>query len=173
MSSKPEIKAAAKAAVGEALGIIEEGLGGIARVTARYLQDVGVFEVQCGIGLSMIRDTMTAAKAAKVDLSKTVLIADVKSASWLDVANAAVPGKSRPSLYRWTNAGTVARVLGPELTGNALIGSLVPLYRILTAAKSDEEREAAEGLVQRPTASVSRRPDWTRTASRFRRVRRT
>ena len=146
--SKAEVKAAAKVAVSDALGIIEDALGNIARITTRYLNEVGVFEVQAGIGLSMIRDTMTAAKAEKVDLSGTVLIDGVKSASWLDVANVAVPGKSRPTLYRWTNAGTVARVLGPELTGSALIGSLVPLYRILTAAKSPEELEAAEDLVR-------------------------
>lgn len=147
MPSKTEVKAAAKELVADALTIIESAQGNIDRIRTRYLNDVGVFEVQVGVGLDIIRQTMTAAKGQKVDLSGTVLIDGVKSAKWVDVANAAVPGKSRPTLYRWTNAGAVARVLD-DAVGAALIGSLVPLYRILTAASTPEDLQAAQELVR-------------------------
>jgi hypothetical protein len=52
-----------------------------------------------------------------------------------------------PTIYRISNAGRVARVLGDQV-GDASVGSLVPLYRVLEAAKTDEDLQAAETLVQ-------------------------
>jgi hypothetical protein len=139
------MKAAAKAAIAAATDRIGAALLSIEDVTARYLRAVGVFEVQAGIGVSEVRDTFTAAKAAKVSLAKT---AGIGTDDWREKARELVPGKSMPTLYRWANAGAVARVLGEDLSSGALVGSLVPLYRILTAAKTAEEKTAAEELVR-------------------------
>jgi hypothetical protein len=143
--SKAELKAAAKTRIAAATDAIGAALDRIETETAAYLRRVGVFEVQAGVGLAEVRATFADAKAAKVSLAKT---AGIGTDDWREKARELVPGKSMPTLYRWTNAGAVANVLGEDLAGGALVGSLVPLYRILTAAKTAEERTAAEELVR-------------------------
>lgn len=51
-----------------------------------------------------------------------------------------------PTVYRLRNAGAVAEVLG-DAVGEASYLSLVPLYRLLAAATSDEDLAKASGTV--------------------------
>lgn len=75
-----------------------------------------------------------------------------------------IPG-SAPTIYRMRNAGKVARILqgdaetdadGNESYPDSILGDvpdaspgcLVPLYRILSDAKTEEDRETAAGLIR-------------------------
>lgn len=72
----------------------------------------------------------------------------VTASSWIEYAETLCPDDQRPSLYRLANAGAVARVLGAESVGEASVGTLVPLYRVLAQAKTPEAREAADTLIR-------------------------
>lgn len=118
---------------------------------AGILARVGKLEVLIGIELANVRDTFAEAKAAGVSFAKTP---GIMTDDWRVVARELVPGRSVATLYRWCNAGAVARIIGP--VGNADTGSLVPLYRILNEAANGtpEEREAAAALVREAYAEA-------------------
>lgn len=129
------------------------------------LIEYGRLEVSIGMQLSIMRETFVAAKSAEVDLSQlNVGGASVGTDDWREYARTLVPGRSAPTLYRWMNAGTVARIIGDSV-GNAPVGALVPLYRILTDAKSDEESAAAADLVREVWADVLKQTPKGKTPS--------
>ena len=145
--NKTQVKSACKAAIETALGRIDSAVQDINAETSAFLRRVGVFEVQAGVGLDEIRSALADAKGAKVSFAK---VKGIGTDDWRVLARERVPGKDVKTLYRWQNAGAVARILGDDV-GNALVGSLVPLYRILSAVPkgaSDEDRAAAEDLVR-------------------------
>lgn len=143
--SKNEYKAAAKVTFAGILSAIEAGLAGIARVEEEAARKAAVFEVQVGMALDSARIEFAAAKSVGVSLAKT---AGIGTDDWRVFARENVPGKSNGTLYRWQNAGHVAKVLGDSLVPGTLVTGLATLYRGLNAAKTDEEREAAESLVR-------------------------
>lgn len=147
MPSKRETKSVLKTAIESAIAGIDSAVLSIGAETSRYLRTVGVFEVQAGRGLDEVRSSFALAKSAGVSFAKTP---GIKTDDWRVVARDRVPGKDLKTLYRWQNAGAVARILGDDV-GCALVGSLVPLYRILSAVPAkgtDEDRAAAEDLVR-------------------------
>jgi hypothetical protein len=143
--SKTEWKAAAKVRFIGIVAAIESGLANIARIEERAAQECAVFEILIGMAIDSARDEFAAAKAAGVTLAK---VAGIATDDWREYARGMVPGKSNGTLYRWQNAGAVAKVLGDALVPGTLVGALVPLYRLLTAAKSDEDRETAEVMIR-------------------------
>jgi hypothetical protein len=143
--SKAELKTQIRTTLDSVGASIAASLASIAQIDRERDLAVGVFEVRIGMALANARDAFAEAKANGVDMSK---VPNVKTNDWREYARNAVPGKSPATLYRWQNAGVVARILGDSV-GNALVGSLVPLYRILPGAKAtEEERTAAEGLIR-------------------------
>ena len=75
-------------------------------------------------------------------------VAPVLETDWREDIRGAVEGESIQTLYRWTNAGTVANIIG-ETGTLGLVGNLAPLYRLDSPASSrDEDREAAESLIR-------------------------
>lgn len=144
--TKTEFKAEAKAAFQGFLGTIAEALQGIAEVEREAAMAAAVFEVRIGMTLDSVRNYFTEAKAAGVDISK---VAGIGTSDWREWARENVPGRSNGTLYRWQNAGAVAKVLGDELVPRTLIGGLAHLYRgISSASLTEDERTAAEDLVR-------------------------
>ena len=137
MASKVQRKAEAKTRLLGYRSNIAESLANIDRETEKYLDAVSRFEVSAGVSLSLIRDEFAACKSDGVKLET---VAGVKTKDWRVFARESCPGRSVKTVYRWTNAGTVARILtdgGVSIPDTARIGSLVPLYRILTAIDGD------------------------------------
>lgn len=137
MASKTEKRTAAKTRLLSYRAAIAENLAAIGEHTTRYLDLIARHEVQSGVSLSLIRDEFAAAKSDGIDLSKA---AGVKTKDWREFARESCPGVSVKSVYRWCNAGTVARILTDgdvTIPESARVGSLVPLYRILTAIDGD------------------------------------
>lgn len=143
--SKTEFKAAAKVRFAGIVAAIESGLANIARIEEKAAQECAVFEILIGMAIDSARDEFAAAKAAGVSFKS---VAGIGTDDWREYARGMVPGKSNGTLYRWQNAGAVAKVLGDSLVPGTLVGALVPLYRILSAAKSDEDRETASIMLR-------------------------
>lgn len=139
--TKAEVQAAARKVRDAAEATIKSRLSFIDRKRSDFEAYIGRYEVLVCVALDEGAE-------AVASLGK----------DWREWARKQVPGQSAPTLYRWRNAGKVARVLmgdgsdeTPNLLGEvpaALVGSLVPLYRILTEAKTDEDRETAEGIIR-------------------------
>ena len=147
MSSKAELRKTFRATIDGAVMAIGAAVDSITELDRKHALAVGVFEVRAGMGLDQIRETFATAKTSGVSFAKTK---GVGTDDWRVLARETVPGKDVKTIYRWQNAGAVARVLGDDV-GNALVGSLVPLYRILSAVPksgTDEDRAAAEDLVR-------------------------
>jgi hypothetical protein len=142
-------KTAGRAIVKTAEAVIGSTMRYIVAETETFQQRIGRFEVIVAMALDEGADAY----------------AEASLGDWREWGRSVLPGKTPPTIYRWRNAGKVARILrGPatvaedgtvtyqeNLLGEvpaALIGSLVPLYRILTSAKTDEDRTAAEGLIR-------------------------
>lgn len=142
-------KTAGRAIVKTAEGIIASTLAYVENERAAFENRIGRFEVRIAIALDEGAEAYAAASLG----------------DWREWGRGVLPGKSAPTVYRWRNAGKVARILrGPATVADdgtvtydenllgevpaALIGSLVPLYRILSDAKTDEDRESAEGLIR-------------------------
>ena len=68
---------------------------------------------------------------------------------WRAWARESVPGVSVSTVYRYRNAGTVARLIaasGRDISDVSYL-TFVPFYRYLTHARSDEDRTAAEAAI--------------------------
>lgn len=143
--TKTEYRSAAKTALLGARDRIAAALATIEDETTAYLLRIARFEVAAGIGLAIIRETFSDAKTEGIALAK---VAGIGTDDWREYATAAMPGRDVKTIYRWSNAGAVARVLGDLLPETALIGSLVPMYRLLSDAKTTEEKTGAADLVR-------------------------
>jgi hypothetical protein len=146
--NKNDYKNAAKIAFAGIASLIESALSGIAQVYAKADREAAVFEVQAGMALDSAKIEFAAAKAAGVSLAKT---AGIGTDDWREYGRTMIPGKPNGTLYRWQNAGAVAKVLGDDLVPGTLVTSLSYLYRGLSSLSSkttDEDRAAAEDLVR-------------------------
>ena len=146
--NKNDYKAAAKITFAGIAEMIGSALAGIARVYAKADQEAAVFEVQAGMALDSAKIEFAAAKAAGVSLAKTK---GIETDDWREYGRTVIPGKPNGTLYRWQNAGAVAKVLGDDLVPGTLVTSLSYLYRGLSSLSSkttDEDRAAAEDLVR-------------------------
>lgn len=138
--------------------VLKSAEAGIASVLAYVEAERATFESRIGrfeVRIAMMLDEGAEACA-------------ILSEDWRVWARGVLPGKSAPTVYRWRNAGKVARILRgsfDEETGTypanilgevpaALIGSLVPLYRILQDAKTEEDRTDAAALIRETYADV-------------------
>lgn len=152
--SKAAIKSAVKTALTAARDSIAESFGRIDEEFKTYQDRIARHEVSIAVQLSLIQSSFKTAKDGGVDLSGT---AGIKTKDWREFARDCVAGtalSSQQTMYRWTNSGTVVRVLlarDVSIPDTALVGSFVPLYRILTDAnvkgKTDEDRETAAAVV--------------------------
>lgn len=144
MASKAEMKALARTTVEKASETIADVLGWVSGERSKVEQRLGRYEVLAAIALSEGMD------------AKDVLGGKETAMDW---AAKRMPGASKATLYRWRNAGDVARVLRgngtetePDLLGDlptAMVGSLVPLYRVLDLrAKADEARTRGRVLAR-------------------------
>lgn len=140
--TKREIKAAARATLARVTESLASRIAFIDSKREAFEGYIGRFEVLAAMDL------------AAGFTAKRILTTPAKARTWRD---SALPGRSVGTIARWTNAGTVALILAgdeskPNLLGevpNATIGHLVPLYRILTAAKRTPEGvAAAEDLIR-------------------------
>ena len=146
--NKRDMRKSLRESLDSALQRIESSVSGITAETTEYLKRIAPFEVSAGIGLDEVKTSFATAKGAGISFAKT---AGIGTDDWRVIARDKVPGKDVKTLYRWQNAGAVARVLGDESLAGASVGNLVPLYRILSAltkSASDEDRAAAEDLVR-------------------------
>ena len=129
--NKREAKSAAKRLLVQCHEAIVASLETIDGLTRRFERETSVERVSIGRQLSVIRYE----------------VAPDLDADWRELIRNEVEGESVQTLYRWTNAGTVARIIGD--TGTiGLVGNLVPLYRLLDGVKSDEDRDAAHSLIR-------------------------
>ncbi len=142
--TKNEYKAEAKTVFAGILGAITAGLAGIARVEEEAARKAAVFEVQIGMALDSAKVKFAEAKAEGVTLAKT---AGIGTDDWRVYARENLPGKSDQTIYRWQNAGLVAKVLGDSLVPGTAAKALATLYRGLSSVK-DDEKAAAEDLVR-------------------------
>ena len=142
--NKQQIKQAARETVAASVKTITDVMSWVAGERGTFEQRVGRYEVQAAIALSLGAD-------AKETLGT--------KETWTEWGLKQFPGMSKQTLYRWRNAGHVARVLQgdgteaePDLLGSppqALVGSLVPLYRVLDLkARSDEARAQGRTLAR-------------------------
>jgi hypothetical protein len=131
------MKTAAKTRLLALRASIAENLSQMDAEMETFLDRVSRFEIAAGMSLSFIRDEFASAKTAGVKLET---VAGVKTKDWRVFARESCAGRSVKTVYRWTNAGTVARILSDgdvSIPETARVGSLVPLYRILTAIDGD------------------------------------
>lgn len=147
-TTKTDLKALARNIVASAESVIADVNGWLQAERATVEQRLGRYEVLLAVALSRGAD-------AKDDLKTKT------SKPWTEWARPLIGDGtlSDATLYRWRNAGHVARVLMGEgyedeadLLGPlpaAMRGSLVPLYRGLDLkAKSDETRQKARKAVR-------------------------
>jgi hypothetical protein len=148
--NKAQLKAAARETLAASVATIADVSGFVLASRKGFEQRIGRYEVLIAVALSQ------GAEAVETIGGKT---------TWKEWGAKQLPHLSASSLYRWRNAGDVARVLygngsetEPNLLGDlpaAMVGSLVPLYRVLDLkARSDEARAKGRMLARSTYADL-------------------